>query len=70
MYSVDRGSLLVFLGDEPTLGFVRAMAEQKPQRVVMLDASFAGNDQLKANAAQTFKHAGTSEGEQIVFRTI
>ena len=70
VYSVDGGSLLVFLGDEPTLEFVRAMAERKPQRVVMLDASFAGNDQLKANAAQTFKHAGASEGEHVVFRTI
>ena len=70
VYSVDDGALLVFLGGEPTLELVRSMAERQPQRVVMLDAGFAGNDQLKANAAQTFKHAGASEGEQVVFRTV
>lgn len=70
VYSVDNGSLLVFLGGEPTLELVRSMAERRPQRVVMLDADFAENDELKANVAQTFKHAGSSEGERIVFRTI
>jgi adenine-specific DNA-methyltransferase len=70
VYSVDNGALLVFLDGEPTIDLVRSMAERHPQRVVMLDAGFAGNDQLKANAAQTFKHAGSSEGEQVVFRTV
>jgi len=70
VYSVDNGALLVFLDDEPTIELVRSMAQRHPQRVVMLDAGFAGNDQLKANAAQTFRHAGSSEGEQVVFRTV
>ena len=70
VYSVDNGSLLISLGGEPTLELVRTMATRHPNRVLMLDASFAGNDQLKANAAQTFKHAGASEGDQVVFRTI
>jgi adenine-specific DNA-methyltransferase len=34
---------------------IKAMAERKPERVVYLDAGFAGNDQLKANAVQTMK---------------
>ncbi len=70
VYSVESGAMLIFLGDNPTLELVRAIAERRPQRVVMLDVAFAGNDQLKANAAQTFKHAGASEGEQVVFRTV
>ena len=70
VYSVESGEMLIFLGDKPTLELVRAMAERRPRRVVMLDVAFAGNDQLKANAAQTFKHAGASEGEQAIFRTV
>ena len=70
VYSVENGALLVFLGSAPTIELVRSMAEHRPQRVVMLDAGFAGNDQLKVNAAQTFEHVGTNEGEQIAFRTI
>ena len=35
-----------------------AIAEGKPERVVCLDEGFAGNDQLKANAVQTFKTKG------------
>jgi adenine-specific DNA-methyltransferase len=37
----------------------------KPERVVCLDAGFAGNDQLKTNAAQTFKSKGVTS-----FRTV
>lgn len=70
VYNVDGGALFVFLDGQPTLELVRSMAERRPQRVVMLDAGFRGDDQLKANAAQTFKYAGASEGEQVVFRTI
>jgi adenine-specific DNA-methyltransferase len=46
VYSVAGGAL--FLCPEPalTLGVIRAMAERKPERVVCLDAGFAGNDQL------------------------
>ncbi|MBK8871847.1 MAG: hypothetical protein IPN19_12660 [Elusimicrobia bacterium] len=47
-----------------TLELIRAMADKKPERVVCLDEGFAGNDQLKANAVQTFKD------RNIVFRTV
>jgi adenine-specific DNA-methyltransferase len=40
------------------------MAEKKPERIVCLDEGFAGNDQLKTNAVQTFKAKG------VVFRTV
>ena len=37
---------------------------KKPERIVCLDEGFAGNDQLKTNAVQTFKAKG------VVFRTV
>jgi adenine-specific DNA-methyltransferase len=58
--SVAGGALLVCLERELTLELVRAIAEKKPERVVCLDAGFAGNDQLKANAVQIFKTKGVT----------
>ena len=65
VYSVAGGALLLCLERELTLELIRAIAEQQPERVVCLDEGFAGNDQLKANAVQTFKTAGVAS-----FRTV
>lgn len=59
VYAVANGALLICLERELTLDLVRAIADMKPERVVMLDDGFAGNDQLKANAVQLFKTKGT-----------
>ncbi len=58
VYSVAGSALLICLEPELTMEVIRAMAAQKPERVVCLDAGFAGNDQLKANAVQIFKTQG------------
>ena len=65
VYSVSSGALLICLDGELTLELIRAMADRKPERIVCLDQGFAGNDQLKANAVQTFKTKGVTS-----FRTI
>jgi adenine-specific DNA-methyltransferase len=64
VFSVAGGALLICLERKLTLETIRAMAHQKPERAVCLDDGFAGNDQLKTNAVQTFKSKG------IVFRTV
>ncbi len=48
-----------------TLELIRAIAEMKPERVVCLDEGFAGNDQLKANAVQTFKTKGVTSFKTV-----
>ena len=58
VYRVDGGALLICLEKELTLELLRSLAEQKPERVVCLDAGFGGNDQLKANVVQLFKSKG------------
>jgi len=58
VHSVASGVLFICLERKLTLELIRAMAELKPERVVCLDAGFAGNDQLKANAVQIFKTKG------------
>jgi len=65
VYGVAGGALLVCLERELTLDLIRAIAQQKPERVVCLDEGFAGNDQLKANAVQLFKTQGVT-----TFRTV
>jgi len=64
VFSVAGGALLVCLDRKLTLEAIRLMADRKPERVVCLDEGFAGNDQLKTNAVQTFKSKG------VVFRTV
>lgn len=65
VYSVAGGALMICLERELTLELIRAIAEKKPERVVCLDEGFAGNDQLKANAVQTFKTKGV-----VKFQTV
>jgi adenine-specific DNA-methyltransferase len=65
IYSVAGGALVICLERALTLELIRAVAALKPERVVCLDEGFAGNDQLKANAVQTFKTKGV-----ISFKTV
>lgn len=55
VYSIAEGKVLICLELELTLELIQAIAGKKPERVICLDAGFAGNDQLKANAVQLFK---------------
>jgi adenine-specific DNA-methyltransferase len=59
------GLLLVCLEKELTHDIIKAMAERQPERVVCLDESFAGNDQLKTNAVQTMKAKGVTSFKTV-----
>ncbi len=65
VYSAADGSFLISLERELTLELIRALAEQKPERVVLLDEGFVGNDQLKTNAVKLFESRGVTR-----FRTV
>jgi adenine-specific DNA-methyltransferase len=65
IYSVAGGALIICLEQELTLELIRAIAALKPERVVCLDEGFAGNDQLKANAVQTFKTKGVTSFKTV-----
>jgi len=64
VFSIAEGELFICLERELTLELIRAMADRNPERAVCLDEGFAGNDQLKTNAVQTFKT------KNVVFRTV
>jgi adenine-specific DNA-methyltransferase len=65
VYSVASGALMICLERPLTLELIRGIAELKPERVVCLDEGFAGNDQLKANAVQTFKTKGITSFKTV-----
>lgn len=64
VFSLADGSMFICLEKELTPEVIKAMAEQKPVRVVCLDEGFKGNDQLKTNAVQIMKT------RNITFRTV
>jgi len=65
VYSVAGGALMICLDRQLTLDLIRAVADLKPERVVCLDEGFAGDDQLKANAVQTFRTKGVTSFKTV-----
>ena len=65
IYSIADGSMLLCLEESLTHDVIKAMADLKPERVICLDESFAGNDQLKTNAVQTMKARGVTSFKTV-----
>jgi len=72
VFYIADGLLLICLEDEITKELIEAIAEAEPLQFICLDRGFKGNDQLKANAVQTFaaRNQGRDKQDQIVFRTV
>ena len=72
VFSISEGALLICMEDEITRELIDAVAGVEPLQFICLDRGFSGNDQLKANAVQTFaaRNQGCDKAEQIVFRTV
>lgn len=74
VYSIAEGALLICLERKLTKSMIDALADLAAQndaaRVVCLDAGFEGDDQLKANAVQTFKSRLGHGEDGSVFRTV
>lgn len=70
VFSIEGGTLLICLEKEITTELIDALAEANPLQAICLDEAFKGNDQLKANAVQTFKARAEAEKSEIVFKTV
>ncbi len=70
VYSVAEGGLLVCLENEINDELIQAVADAEPAQFICLDKAFQGNDQLKANAVQTFKALNQNREVTIEFRTV
>ena len=72
VYSIAEGALLVCLAPTITKELIEAIAELQPEQFICLDSAFGGNDQLKANAVDTFRR-GSHDGDilsRIEFKTL
>jgi adenine-specific DNA-methyltransferase len=65
VFSISEGMMLVCMDKSVTMETIKAIADQKPERVIVLDEAFQGNDQLKTNALQIMKSKGVTS-----FRTV
>ncbi len=54
-FFANEGALVICLGDGVTREFFQGIIAQKPEQVVCLDNSFAGNDSLKTNVVLEMK---------------
>ena len=72
VFHMAEASLLICLENEITRELIDAVAAAEPTQFICLDRGFQGNDQLKANAVQTFAARNQRGGktEQILFRTV
>ncbi|RAU23228.1 site-specific DNA-methyltransferase [Paramagnetospirillum kuznetsovii] len=70
VFSIEDGALLIYLEREISIEMINALADANPLQVICLDEAFKGNDQLKANAVQTFKARAASQESEIVFKTV
>ena len=70
VFSISDGALLICLETELTEELMDSLADMEPARFICLDAGFKGNDQLKANAVQTFKARARITETAIEFRTV
>jgi adenine-specific DNA-methyltransferase len=72
IFSISEGKLLLCLEDEITTKLIEAVAEANLTQFICLDSAFHGNDQLKANAVQTFaaRNMQKEKHNQIIFKTV
>ena len=70
VYSIADGALLICLENKIPESLIQSVADEKPSQFICLDKAFDGNDQLKANAVQTFKSLNQDSDLKIEFRTV
>lgn len=70
VFSIEKGELLICLEHDLTQEVIDAIADANPLQVICLDDGFRDNDQLKANAVQTFKTRAQQKEQETVFHTV
>jgi adenine-specific DNA-methyltransferase len=70
VFSIAEGALLICLEDQLTGELIDAVADLEPMQFICLDKGFKGNDQLKANAVQTFKSRSQGAETEMVFKVV
>ena len=70
VFSVASGALMICLENEISSDLIDAVVSQEPMQFICLDKGFKGNDQLKANAVQTFKSKSQNSESELVLKVV
>ena len=72
LLSIEEEALIICLEGKITQELLDEVVKLEPIQFICLDKAFQGNDQLKANAVQTFSahNHGRDKADQIIFRTV
>ena len=70
VFSIASGALIICLEEELTAELIDAVIETEPMQFICLDKGFNGNDQLKANAVQTFKSKSKNSDSELIFKVV
>lgn len=70
VHSISGGALLICLASASTIELFEAMVELDPAMILVLDAGFGGNDELKVNALQTVRARNQRTASDIVLRVV
>ena len=69
-YAVSDGALLICLSRALTIEAFEAMVEREPAMILVLDAGFSGNDELKVNTLQTVRARNQRTGSDVALRVV
>ncbi len=70
VYSVEGGKLLICLEKKLAVETFEAMADMEPEMIIVLDAGFEGEDELKVNAMETIRLRNRHKNSDIVLRVV
>jgi len=70
VHSVEDGQLLIYVGNALTLRMIEAMVELEPSLILVLDAGFGDDDELKVNAMQTVRSRNQGAGSDIALKVV
>ncbi len=70
VYSAADGAVMFFLDDRISIEIIEWMVEQDPARIVVLEAAFGGDDELKVNAVQTVRAKAAGKQSEMVLKVV
>jgi adenine-specific DNA-methyltransferase len=70
VYSAADGAVMFFLDDRISIEIIEWMVERDPARIVVLEAAFGGDDELKVNAVQTVRAKAAGKQSEMVLKVV
>jgi adenine-specific DNA-methyltransferase len=70
VYSAADGAVMFFLDDRISIEIIEWMVEKDPARIVVLEAAFGGDDELKVNAVQTVRAKAAGKQSEMVLKVV